>query len=427
VLHRGYIHAIKPVTITNGEACILSAPPIEQHLRKIENWCNARPAPGPGLGSLTTNERSVWKEARDELISVSDHNKRLLDRIEKALSVLVLDDNTPTTTQEIFEHSMTGDPNNRWADKSITSIAFKNGTFGANADHTPYDGFCTGIMTHFLMISVEECGGQWNEHLGAGTNSHLARYEEPELFEFQLSPSISVTLFESVEHFRTVCATIGVLHDTFNHFGKAILKEHRLHPEAFVQCAIHAAYYRQHGKMAPAYVTASTRRFYNGRTETCRSCYTEMRDFAKLINEQTSNSNDRRSQTYGLLKRSVSRFQELMNEATNGQGCDRHLMGIYLTAILEGKKIPELFDDELVQQTNNYILSTSCAGYWNVCGGVPPLVEDGYGCFYGIEDNAITFGLTAYKTSKQTNLKLFYANLNDILLEMQRVLLNSKL
>uniref|UniRef100_A0A6G1SJK9 Peroxisomal carnitine O-octanoyltransferase n=1 Tax=Aceria tosichella TaxID=561515 RepID=A0A6G1SJK9_9ACAR len=431
VLYRGYIHSIKPVTILDNntsETCILSAPQIERQLRRIESWCREQATSGPGIGSLTTNERSVWKEARDELMGISEHNKRLLDRIERALSVLVLDDHTPAGTQEIFELSMAGDANDRWADKSITSIAFKNGTFGANADHTPYDGFCTGIMTHYLMTSVEECAGQWNEQLAAASNSSLAVYCEPELLEFQLSPSISVSLNESLEHFKTTTKTIHVLHSTFGHYGKAILKEHRMHPEAFVQCAIHATYFRRHGRMAPAYVTASTRRFHNGRTETCRSCYTEMRDFAKFINDnRPPNDDGRRAQTYALLRRSVTRFQELMNEASNGHGCDRHLMGLYLTAILEGKKVPELFDDELVQRTNNYILSTSCSGYWNVCGGVPPLVEDGYGCFYGIEDNAITFGLTAYKTSKETNLELFHRNLFDVLLEMQQVLLNSKL
>lgn len=425
VLYRGYIFAIKPVTMLNSQqACILSAPQIERQLRYIEDWCQKKPL-GPGLGSLTTNERSIWKEAREELCRVCERNQQLLHRIESALSVLVLDDSEPLDTNEIFELSMCGDSANRWADKSITSIAFKNGTFGANADHTPYDGFCTGIMTHYLMTSVEECSGQWSDKMGAASNSSWASYSEPELLDFQLSPQTKNSVHESVQHFNTVCSTIEVLHKTFPHYGKAILKEHRFHPEAFVQCAIHAAYYRLHKRMAPAYVTASTRRFYNGRTETCRSCYPEMKDFVVCLTE--SDSATKQKQAYDLLKKSVSRFQQLMDEASKGHGCDRHLLGLYLTAIFEGKKIPELFDDELVQRTNNYILSTSCAGYWNVCGGVPPLVEEGYGCFYGIEDDAITFGCTAYKSCNETDLKAFYSNLYQVLLEMRSVMLKAKL
>lgn len=427
VLYRGYIFAINAVTILQGPAqtsCILPAPQIEAQLRWIEDWCGKRPR-GPGVGSLTTGERSVWMEAREELLRSSSFNKQLLDRIECALSVLVLDDNEPTSENEILALSMCGDPTDRWADKSITSIAFKNGTFGANADHTPYDGFCTAIMTHYLMTSVEECDGKWRDSLGGPTNSSKAVYSEPELLDFDLSPQTKNSIHDAKNHFAQVASTIDTLHETFQHYGKAILKEHRFHPEAFVQCAIHAAYFKQHGKMAPAYVTASTRRFHNGRTETCRSCYPEMKEFAEFLADNGASRDTKRA--YGLLKCSVEKFQQLMSEASNGQGCDRHLMGLYLTAILEGKKIPELFDDELVQRTNNYILSTSCGGYWNVCGGVPPLVEEGYGCFYGIEDNAVTFCCTAYKSCPETNLRAFYSNLYQSLLDMQRVMLNAKL
>lgn len=424
VLHKGYIFAIQPVTMNEeNQAAILPAPQIEAQLRYIEDWCRYRPE-GPGIGSLTTNERSIWRETREELARVCEQNRLSLERIEKALSVLVLDDNEPTDTQEILKQSMCGDSRNRWADKSIASIAFKNGTFGASADHTPYDGFCTGIMTHYLITSVEECNGMWSDDVGLKSNSSWAIYRSPELLDFKLSPKGVNNIDEAVAHFNQICSTIDTLHDTFKHYGKAILKEHRFHPEAFVQCAIHSAYYKQHKQMAPAYVTASTRRFHNGRTETCRSCFPEMKEFAVRITTQGASSP---RETYELLRKSVDKFQRVMDDASTGKGCDRHLMGLYLTAILQGKKIPDLFDDELVQRTNNYILSTSCSGYWNVCGGVPPLIEDGYGCFYGIEDNAITFCCTAYKTSHDTDLRAFYNNLTQILVDMQKVLLAAKL
>lgn len=423
VLHKGYIFAIKPITMHGqSQASILSAPQIEKQLKYIEDWCEKRPL-GPGVGALTTAERSEWTEARDKLSKVCYKNQQILERIDQALSVLVLDDSDPSNENEIFRQSMCGDPMNRWADKSITSIAFKNGTFGANADHTPYDGFCTAIMTHYLITSVQECNGIWNDSLSIN-NAQPANYSDPELLEFKLDAQVSLLIQEAKVHFKKVCSTIDTLHDTFSHFGKAILKEHRLHPEAFIQCAIHATYYKQHKQMAPAYVTASTRKFHNGRTETCRSCYPEMFDFAKFLAETGSS---KPKQSYAILRRSVEKFQTLMNEATNGQGCDRHLLGLYLIAMLEDKKIPELFDDELVRRTNNYILSTSCGGYWNVCGGVPPLVEEGYGCFYGIEDDAITFCCTAYKPCPETDLQMFYGNLKQTLVDMHKILLTSKL
>lgn len=420
VLHKGYIFAIKPVIIDGRDVEILAPPEIERQLDFIEKYCLTRPY-GPGVGCLTTMERTDWTEARQKLFNTSQLNQSLLERIDKALSVLILDESEPTEANDIFRLSMCGDARNRWADKSISSIAFKNGTFGANADHTPYDGFCTAIMTHYLMTSIEECQGVWSDLRPAESG----RFVQPELLDFQLSVQVKNLINDALVQFEKVTTTIDTLHKTFGHFGKAIMKQHRFHPEAFIQVAIHSTYLRLHKKMAPAYVTASTRRFYNGRTETCRSCYPEMRQFSEHLIE---NKSSKPRETYEKLKLAVHKFQALMNEASNGHGCDRHLMGLYLIAILEGKKIPELFDDELLLKTNNYILSTSCGGYWNVCGGVPPLVEEGYGCFYGIEDDAITFCLTAYNTCQTTDLKLFYKQLESTLLEMQEVLiLTSKL
>lgn len=426
VLHKGYAFALQPVQMSpSGEAKIMPATDIELRLRAIEDWCKYRPH-GPGVAALTSRERTDWTEARAQLIELNPRNKSALNRIDRALSVLILDESEPQSEAEIFRLSMCGDPRNRWADKSISSIAFKNGTFGASADHTPYDGFCTAIMTHYLMTSVEECQGRWNDQLADKSSLYFAPASE-ELFtllDFELNFQLSKTIEESCVQFASICETVDTLHSTFKHYGKAILKQHRFHPEAFIQCAIHAAYFKLHNKMAPAYVTASTRRFYNGRTETCRSCYPEMRQFVESL---TNFSSSRPRETYNLLKSSVNKFQILMNEASNGKGCDRHLLGLYLTALLEGKDLPELFDDELVQRNNNYILSTSCGGYWNVCGGVPPLVEEGYGCFYGIEDDAITFCCTAFKSCPETDLEAFYRTLEFCLVEMQKVLLNSKL
>lgn len=428
VLHKGHIFSLKPISLLSedgAQVAIMSAPEIERQLEHIEDWCS-RNGQGPGVAALTTLERSDWAESRRQLAALSPKNVRILDRIDKALSVLVLDDSEPLSMNEIFRLSMCGDPRNRWADKSISSIAFRNGTFGASADHTPYDGFCTGIMTHYLITSIEECAGQWNERLAELANSSKARnHSEPELLNFELNVQLKHSLEEAIAHFQSVSSTIDTLHETFTHFGKSLTKENKMHPEAFIQCAIHAAYYKQHGGMAPAYVTASTRRFHNGRTETCRSCYPEMKDFACYLSRDNETIDPKSA--YELLKRSTDKFQLVMDEASKGQGCDRHLLGLYLEAILGGKKIPELFDDELVQRTNNYVLSTSCSGYWNVCGGVPPLIEEGYGCFYGIEDNCITFGCTAYKSCKQTDVRLFYSNLCESLLKMQKICLNARL
>jgi len=173
---------------------------------------------------------------------------------------------------------------------------------------------------------------------------------KPQLLQFQFDARMKQSTDDARAHFSAISSTIDTLHNIFEHYGKAVIEEHRFHPEAFIQCAIHTVYLKQHSRMASEYMNTSTGRFYNVRTETCRSCYPEMHDFES-------------KRAYELLKRSVDKFQLLMQDVRGGRGWDRHLTGLYLTALLEGRKVPELYDDERVESANNYILSTSCGRY----------------------------------------------------------------
>lgn len=102
----------------------------------------------------------------------------------------------------------------------------------------------------------------------------------------------------------------------FTAFGKAALKQTKLHPDTFVQLAMQWAYYRLNRKYAlgnlsmhtkvlslrckqpwlfffffllpslrpgSCYETAMTRKFYHGRTETMRPCTTEAVNWCKAM------------------------------------------------------------------------------------------------------------------------------------------------
>ncbi len=50
------------------------------------------------------------------------------------------------------------------------------------------------------------------------------------------------------------------------------------------------------------------------------------------------------------------------------------------------------------------------------------MVENGYSCFYGIENHQYSFNVSAFKSSPETNAELFYKNIRLSLLEMQKIL-----
>ncbi|RWS24070.1 peroxisomal carnitine O-octanoyltransferase-like protein [Leptotrombidium deliense] len=416
VLYRGHIFSFNAID-ENEEP--LTPQELSFQLYYIEKWCQAQNA-GTGIGSLTVGKRNEWAKNREYLRSLHKKNVENLQLIEDALMVIVLDDSEPVTQGEVLQGVMCGDCIDRWADKSMSLISFKNGIFGASADHTPFDGLCTAVMTHYVLTSINEIKGVYK-----GCNK-FRELKRPERIEFVVDEKIISEIEKVKSEYHTLSSNIDIIHSTFDDFGKSILRTHRFHPEAFVQTALQLAYYRMYGKPAPTYCTASTRQFYHGRTETCRSCFPEAIDFSKAIAQGTASPGE----LYQLLQKSVNKFQRVMKEAMKNEGCDRHFLGLYVICLEEGIELPEIFTDPSFVKSGgggNYILSTSCSGYWSICGGVPPMREDGYGCFYGIEDDKITFCCTSFKNCNETNSAAFYSNIKKSLLDMLNILNSSKL
>lgn len=181
--------------------------------------------------------------------------------------------------------------------------------------HTPFDGLCTAILSHYVLLSFDEPDA--HEALKGKCN----KLAKPVQIVFKLDNYIYQEISNAKKEFLINCQNIDIVHSTFNSFGKALLKEPRFHPEAFIQVALQLAYYRIYGKPAPTYCTASTRQFYHGRTETCRSCFPESIEFIKTFLQQPSsvikkNSNFRKiilnannwlfSNSYRLMKYSIA-------------------------------------------------------------------------------------------------------------------------
>ena len=96
---------------------------------------------------------------------------------------------------------------------------------------------------------------------------------------------------------------------------------------------------------APTYETATTRSYYNGRTETVRSCSMEAVEWCRAMCNKDSKTRLNNSELLSLLKRACQKHDQLMNEARNNAGCDRHLLGLMLTARELKLDTPELFND----------------------------------------------------------------------------------
>jgi len=357
---------------------ILSAPEIEQILKTIRSLCD-KGGYGSTVGALTAEQRTTWHQLRNHLISIHPENERSLLNIQNSIFMVVLDERSPDSIYKVQEESLFGDARNRWLDKSVSMIIFKNGLVGTNMDHSACDGMVNIVQSHFVLKLLEENNYQWK-----GSRSVRKTLCVPEELLFHVDGYIRQAVGEAVELYERGCSSMELKCRDFTDFGKNFLRDCKVKPDTFMQMALHYGYYRLHGRAAPGYETASTRKFYHGRTETLRSCTPEVVDWCRAM--QDGNASTRRR--LQLFKIAMDKHDALMAEAVDNQGCDRHLFGLQIIAMEQGLPLPELYSDPAYTKSGgggNFILSTSCTGYNAIIGACAPMCKDGYGCFYGFD------------------------------------------
>lgn len=411
VLCHGHIWTVHP---WDSEGKAMNPPELEQQFRHIRERSDAM-GPGAGLPVLTCDTRENWAKNRDWLKSLSLNNSQNLDHIESALFVFVMDDTSPANFEELCWEALCGDTTNRWADKSLTAIMTRNGFGATNNDHTPYDAMVTVVMAHYQHLLLEDMGGTWRG------NPTVREFPMPSLVNFDLDSKIMAAIPAAKETSLALTKNIDVRYYTFSTYGKDFIKNNKLHPDAFVQMSMQLAYFRLHGKPAPTYETATTRQFYNGRTETMRSCTVEAVEFARSMLNPKASTSEKRTKLFSAVKM----HNELMNHCQKNEGIDRHLFGLYIIALEAGMDMPEIFLDPAYVKSGgggNFVLSSSTTGYTPLVGGVAAMVQDGYGCFYNMLPDKLNFFVSTYLTSKETRGEDFCRALSTSLQDMHDVL-----
>jgi hypothetical protein len=138
------------------------------------------------------------------------------------------------------------------------------------------------------------------------------------------------------------------------------------------------------------------------------------------------------AQRYAALKGAVTAHLQYMGGAMQGQGCDRHLLGMRMLALERGiyADVP-LFNDPALAKSSNFTLSTSNisgsgfdAGVGNEWwGGFAPWmgVTDGVGACYTISPNRIKVMITAWNASEKTDCDVFRTAFGDAMRDLGRL------
>nr|CAI5848338.1 unnamed protein product [Callosobruchus analis] len=376
------------------------------------------------VGVLTTEHRDKWHKAYTEL-NKDPQNERSLKELASALFLVALDnpmpkcsgDNWRSTASKQFIHGggSRGNSGNRWFDKTLQFIIGEDGTVGLTYEHSPSEGQPIAVMTDYLTEYIN------SEQAHNLPDTKTDCY--PEKLKFNINETVASYIHSANIHVDKLVDNLDMASFQFKCFGKNFVKSHQLSPDSFVQMAIQLAFYRIHRVPGAQYESASTRKFIHGRTETIRSCSVESIDFAKTMLDAGKTVADK----VAALKEAINKHKEYAQQAVNGMGVDRHLLGLRLLATECGIPVPAIYQDAAFIRSTHMRLSTSqvatkCDGF--MC--YAPLTTDGYGCCYNPRPLDMNFGVSAFAEDPDTSASVFREALEDSLRDMRDVLITAK-
>uniref|UniRef100_A0A8C1J4R2 carnitine O-palmitoyltransferase n=1 Tax=Cyprinus carpio TaxID=7962 RepID=A0A8C1J4R2_CYPCA len=375
------------------------------------------PVPGEAkLAALTAGDRIPWAQARKEFFS-SGVNKRSLDCIEKAAFFVALDDDEqgmmgddPAGNLDRYAKSLLhGKCYDRWFDKSFTVVLYKNGKNGLNAEHSWADA---PIMAHvWEYVMTTDCFQLGYTEEGHCKGDVASSLPPPTRLTWDIPAECQERIERSLAVAQTLADDVDFHVLPIQDFGKGAIKKCKISPDAFIQIALQLAYYRNRGSFTLTYEASMTRLFREGRTETVRSCTSEIHKSSTISNKSAY----------------VSISLCLM--AMTGGGIDRHLFCLYIVSKYLGEESP--FLKEVLSET--WRLSTSQTplqqvelfdfvnhpDYTTCGGGFGPVADDGYGVSYIIiGENMINLHISCKHSCPQTDSHKFGADIKKALMDL---------
>lgn len=337
------------------------------------------------VGILTSQNRDVWTDVYNALKSSSPVNAQSLETIESASFVVCLDDAAPVTLEERAHQYWHGDGSNRWFDKPLQFIINDNGTSGFMGEH----GMMDGTPTHRLNDEVNKM--IFTNALPFDETSVRSDLPDPKPLRFELNKDAKLAIDAARAHFASQIGAHELRVQAYQGYGKGLIKKFKCSPDAYVQMIIQLAYHKFYGKNRPTYESAATRRFQEGRTETCRTVSDESVAFCNAMADPSTPP----EKAQELLRAALNAHVKYISDASDGRGVDRHLFGLK-KCLKEGEPVPALYQDPAYSYSCTWFISSSqlSSEYFNGYGW-SQVVDDGWGIAYMINENSLQFNVVS--------------------------------
>jgi len=337
----------------------------------------------PAVGALTSQNRDVWSDVYPKLKAASDVNAASIQEIESASFVVCLDDASPVTLEERAHQYWHGDGANRWYDKPLQFIVNENGTSGFMGEHSMMDGTPTHRLNDYANQQIFTSALPFDD---PNVRSDLPN---PKPLRFEINKELQQDIADAQAHFSRQIGAHELRVQAYQGYGKGLIKKFKCSPDAYVQMIIQLAYHKFYGKNRPTYESAATRRFQQGRTETCRTVSDESVAFCNAMADADATPEECQKK----LRAALDAHVKYISDASDGRGVDRHLFGLK-KCLKEGEEVPTLYQDPAYTYSSTWFISSSqlSSEYFNGYGW-SQVIDDGWGIAYMINENSIQFNV----------------------------------
>lgn len=311
----------------------------------------------------------------------------------------------------------------RWFDKSITFVVFKNSKIGINAEHSWADAPIVGHLWEYVMATdVFQLGYSEDGHCKGDTNPNIPK---PTRLQWDIPGECQEVIDASLSSASLLANDVDLHSFPFDSFGKGLIKKCRTSPDAFIQLALQLAHYKDMGKFCLTYEASMTRLFREGRTETVRSCTMESCNFVQAMMDPKSTAEQRLK----LFKIACEKHQHLYRLAMTGAGIDRHLFCLYVVSkylAVDSPFLKEVLSEpwrlstsQTPQQQVELFDFEKNPDYVSCGGGFGPVADDGYGVSYIIVgENFIHFHISSKFSSPETDSHRFGKHLRQAMMDI---------
>ncbi|KAM0786990.1 hypothetical protein ACM66B_002408 [Microbotryomycetes sp. NB124-2] len=386
---------------------------VEEFKRAFQAILNKSDKAGPGVGILTGINRDRWTDAHTHLLE-SFQNADTIKKIHTAAFAVCLDEAEPNPKLEPVSDSKSnlngrgicefserlwkaggkgfgeGEAANRWWDKPLQWVVFKNGEAGFIGEHSCMDGTPTARLNDYLTKRLLT-----NKPEPVGASDPPAQ-ETPAVtaLPFEADGATLKAIENARKEFADHVGQYQVHYLHYGRYGKEGIKKMKTSPDGWTQMVFQLAYHMTFGKACGTYEAAQVRRFQLGRTETVRICTSATVAFTQaMLDSKQSNAERKR-----LFQEAVKGHGQDMKQASAAQGIDRHLFGLK-RVLKEGEEAP-LLTDELVARSSTWKMSTSQIFIENspAYGWGPVVYPDGLGLPYMIHPDHLQFSVTSHES-----------------------------